>query len=210
MSATPSNGTLIATAAWIDQLWHDRFIQLLPEGASVLDLGCGSSQPVARHLAEHGLQITGVDASPTLISLCHKRLPTHEWIVSDMRTLALGKRFDGILAWDSYFFLPHDDQRAMLGVFAAHAAPSAVLMFNTGPSHGEAIGDYRGEALYHASLDAAEWWGQNDLLTIRWRAAGDLQCNVAACETCRHSGRGAGLGARHQTHFSESVYYKTE
>ena len=30
-------------------------------------------------------------------------------------------------------------------------------MFTSGPAHGEAIGSYRGEPLYHASLDAAEY-----------------------------------------------------
>ncbi len=38
-----------------------------------------------------------------------------------------------------------------------HTAGSGSLMFNTGPAHGEAIGYYRGDPLYHASLDAAEY-----------------------------------------------------
>ncbi len=42
-------------------------------------------------------------------------------------------------------------------MFAAHAAKSAILMFNSGPSYGEGIGSYRGDPLYHASLDAAEY-----------------------------------------------------
>jgi hypothetical protein len=45
----------------------------------------------------------------------------------------------------------------MIEVFAAHAAAAAVLMFNTGPAHGEAYGAYRGETLYHASLDPADY-----------------------------------------------------
>ena len=45
----------------------------------------------------------------------------------------------------------------MFEVFAAHAAGSAILMFNTGPAYGEAIGCYRGDPLYHVSLDAAEY-----------------------------------------------------
>ena len=32
-----------------------------------------------------------------------------------------------------------------------------MLMFNTGPQHGEAIGDYRGDPLYHASLAPGEY-----------------------------------------------------
>jgi hypothetical protein len=32
-----------------------------------------------------------------------------------------------------------------------------MLMFNAGPRRGEAIGNYKGEPLYHASLDPAEY-----------------------------------------------------
>jgi hypothetical protein len=45
----------------------------------------------------------------------------------------------------------------MFPVFRAHAAPSAPLMFTSGPSHGEAIGQLCGEALYHASLAPDEY-----------------------------------------------------
>jgi predicted TPR repeat methyltransferase len=144
-------------AGWNDKHWHDRFVQWLAAGSTVLDLGCGSGLPVARNLARHGLRVTGVDASPTMISLCRARMPEQEWIVSDMRTIALNRRFDGILAWDSFFFLRPDDQRRMFEVFAMHAAMPCVLMFNAGPAYGEVMGEYRGEPLYHASPDPAEF-----------------------------------------------------
>jgi SAM-dependent methyltransferase len=145
------------TAGWNDKPWHERFIAKLPKAAKVLDLGCGSGSPVAQYMVEHGLQVTGVDSSPTLISLCRQRLPNQEWLVGDMRSLRLSRRFDGVLAWDSFFHLKPDDQRHMFSVFAHHAAPSAVLMFNSGPAYGEAIGEYRGDPLYHASLNADEY-----------------------------------------------------
>jgi hypothetical protein len=100
---------------------------------------------------------TGVDASSTMISLCRARFPTREWIVQDMRTLALGRTFHGLVAWDSFFHLSPDAQRAMVPVFRAHAAPGAALLFTSGPAAGEAVGRYCGEPLYHASLDAAEY-----------------------------------------------------
>ena len=142
---------------WNDKPWHDRFIAELPPGASVLDLGCGSGYPVARYMAERGLRVIGVDSSPSLISLCRERLPDHEWLVGDMRSLRLSRHFDGVLAWDSFFHLTPDDQRGMFEVFARHAGPSAALMFNSGPDHGEAVGEYRGEPLYHASLSPDEY-----------------------------------------------------
>jgi ubiquinone/menaquinone biosynthesis C-methylase UbiE len=76
---------------WNDKHWHDRFIQYLGSGAAVLDLGCGSGRPVAQNLVSHGVRITGVDVSPTMISLCRSRMPEQEWIVSDMRSLALDR-----------------------------------------------------------------------------------------------------------------------
>ena len=108
-------------------------------------------------LAQQGLRVTGVDKSQTMISLSRERLPDHTWIVADMRELALGRCFDGILAWDSLFHLNSDDQRRMFAMFTDHASAGARLMFNTGPQHGEVIGDYRGEALYHASLSPAAY-----------------------------------------------------
>jgi SAM-dependent methyltransferase len=144
-------------ADWIDKSFIERFLSFLPQSATVLDLGCGGGAPVALHMVARGFRVTGVDSSPTLISLCRTRMPDQEWIVGDMRSLALGRRFDGILAWDSFFHLQHDDQRMMFRIFAMHAAPTAILMFNAGFGHGEAVGSYRGDPLYHASLDASEY-----------------------------------------------------
>lgn len=144
-------------SSWNDRCWIERFASDLPLGATVLDLGCGPGEPIARYLAEHGFRLTGVDGSPSMIALSRKRLPDHEWIVGDMRKADVRRRFDGILAWDSYFFLPPEDQARMFEVFAAHAKVSTVLMFNSGPAHGEAIGEYRGEPLYHASLHPDEY-----------------------------------------------------
>lgn len=135
-----------------ERAWLDRFCEALPRCARILDLGCGSGEPIARNLSERGFRLTGVDSSSSMIALCRQRLPAHQWIVADMRSLALAERFDGILAWDSFFHLPRADQRAMFAVFAAHAAPEAMLMFTSGPDDGEAIGTFEGEPLFHASL----------------------------------------------------------
>ena len=85
------------------------------------------------------------------------RCALYDWVVADMRVLDLDKRFEGVLAWDSFFHLPPEDQRAMFPVFRAHAARGAALMFTSGPAAGEAIGSFRRDPLYHASLDAAEY-----------------------------------------------------
>ncbi len=137
--------------------WLDRFAALLPPGGTILDIGCGSGEPIAAYLIGRGFRLTEVDAAPTLIGLCRRRFPDHEWHVADMRRLTLARSFDGLIAWDSFFHLGFDDQRGMFPRFRAHAAPGAALLFTSGPTHGEAIGSFGGEALYHASLDEAEY-----------------------------------------------------
>jgi SAM-dependent methyltransferase len=141
----------------IERDWLDRFTLLLPKNATILDLGCGSGEPIARHLIERSFRVSGVDTSPTLISLCRSRFPDGEWLVRDMRTLELDTTFQGLLAWDSFFHLSPDDQRRMFPVFRQHAAPGAALMFTSGSSFGECLGSYRDEPLYHASLAPPEY-----------------------------------------------------
>jgi len=142
---------------WNENAWLDRFSALLSEGASILDIGCGSGEPIARYLIDQGFAVHGVDSSATMIAICRGRFPQRSWRVADMRALALEHTFDGLLAWDSFFHLAHDDQRRMFPIFKRHASPGAALMFTSGGAHGEAIGSYHGEPLYHASLAPEEY-----------------------------------------------------
>ena len=141
----------------LEKPWLDRFRALLPPAAPILDIGCGSAEPMAGYLIGLGHPVTGVDSSPAMVDACRRHFPMQEWIVADMRELALGRTFSGILAWDSFFHLCDGDQRQMFPVFRQHASPRAALMFTSGPAHGEAIGSFGGEPLYHASLDPAEY-----------------------------------------------------
>lgn len=141
----------------VERAWFERFRDVMPAGADVLDLGCGSGEPVARYLIEAGHRVTGIDSAPTLIGLCRSRFPDETWIAGDMREVSLARRFGGVVAWNSFFHLTPYDQRAMFKIFRDHAEPGAALMFTSGPGAGEAIGAYQGEPLYHASLDTAEY-----------------------------------------------------
>jgi SAM-dependent methyltransferase len=146
-----------ATASLFEKPWLDRFRALRPADAPILDIGCGSAEPMAGYLIGLGHPVVGVDSSPAMIDACRRKFPQQQWTVADMRELALQRQFSGILAWDSFFHLRHDDQRRMFPVFRRHAAPHAALMFTSGPAHGEAIGSFGGEPLYHASLDPSEY-----------------------------------------------------
>jgi SAM-dependent methyltransferase len=161
-----------------ERAWLDRFLAHVPERGTILDVGCGMGEPLARYFIDRGFAVFGVDASPAMIALCRARFPESEWLVADMRSLELSRRFDGILAWDSTFHLCGDDQRAMIPRFAAHAAEGAPLLFTSGTEDGERIGSYQGEPLYHASLAPEEY---SRLMaatgfTVRSFVAEDLEC----------------------------------
>ncbi|NNH37743.1 class I SAM-dependent methyltransferase [Acinetobacter terrae] len=140
-----------------EKAWLDHFLLLLPEHSKILDLGCGSAKPIAAYLIAQGHSVVGVDSSEVMIEMAQQNFPEQSWIQADMRQMDLGQKFQGILAWDSFFHLTQDDQRAMFSIFQKHAQPGVVLMFTSGPSHGEAIGDLFGDALYHSSLSQEEY-----------------------------------------------------
>jgi SAM-dependent methyltransferase len=174
----------------IEHAWLDRFCEAISANGRILDIGCGMAEPIAAHLIGRGFELTGVDASPSLIALCRERFPHQRWIVADMRELDLGERFDGLLAWHSFFHLSPPDQRPMFARFARHAAPGAALMFTSGQQEGEAIGEWQGEPLYHGSLDTTEYarlLASNGFCVEQHRAS-DPDCGFATIWLARSKG----------------------
>ena len=140
-----------------EKVWLDRLLALVPAQAQILDIGCGSGKPIAAYLLAQGYTVTGVDSSETMLLMARQNFPEQTWLQADMRQFNLAQKFDAILAWDSFFHLTQDDQRHMFAQFARHAKLGTVLMFTSGPEHGEAIGELFGEPLYHASLSSEEY-----------------------------------------------------
>lgn len=138
----------------------DRMLGITPRNVArrrLLDLGCGPGAPIATYLSDRGLAVTGVDGAPNMVDLFAATLPNARAVHADMRTLDLGETFDAILAWNSFFHLNQDAQRAMFPIFAAHAAPNAALMFTSGTSDGEVWGHAVKEQVYHSSLAPEEY-----------------------------------------------------
>lgn len=143
--------------ALFERGWLDRFAGMLPGGGRVLDVGCGTGAPIADYLTGLGLAVTGVDGAAAMIEIARARRPEGDWRLADMRALDLGARFDGVLAWDSFFHLTGDEQRDVLPRLLDHLAPGGPLMLTVGPGTGEVTGDVGGEPVYHASLDRDEY-----------------------------------------------------
>src|SRR5688572_23767704 len=81
----------------------DRILEGLPARAKVLDLGCGTGQPIAGYIVERGFRVTGVDESDQMLKFAQQTIPEAELIRADMVTVELTDTFDAAVAWDSMF-----------------------------------------------------------------------------------------------------------
>jgi SAM-dependent methyltransferase len=151
---------------WFDnnrskELMEKEYVELvlkhIPKRGAILDLGCGTAEPLAQFFIQHGFYITGVDGSPKMIDLCKKRFPDMKWIVGDMRVINLHQKFDAVIAWDSFFHLNQDDQKNMFTVFNQHLQEEGILLFTSGTKREEVYGNMDGHNFYHASLDLNEY-----------------------------------------------------
>ena len=135
----------------------DELLSRLPAKATILDLGCGTGDPILKYIVGKKLHVTGVDASSQILAIAKANFPLTEFILQDMRLLDLNKKFDAIIAWNSLFHLPVSDQPGMFQRFAQHLNPDGILLFTSGTQHGEVWGMNGGENLFHASLDPVEY-----------------------------------------------------
>jgi cyclopropane fatty-acyl-phospholipid synthase-like methyltransferase len=86
----------------------------LPDGAAVLDLGCGAGVPALEWLAQR-FTVTGVDVSARQLELARQRVPAATLIKADMTALELAaESFDAVVALYSIIHVPRQEQASLL------------------------------------------------------------------------------------------------
>lgn len=97
-----------------------KWARTLPPGATVLDLGCGSGLPITKVLADEGLDVAAIDASPSLVQAFRVNLPQIPVACEAVEdTEFFGRKFDGVVAWGLIFLLPAEEQRRLIQRVAA-------------------------------------------------------------------------------------------
>ncbi len=90
------------------------WLQCLPAGASLLDLGCGGGQD-AGDLARRGYQVVGVDRTSALLSTGRRRYRSLPLVRADLRSLPFqAMSFDGLWAAASLMHFPKPEARRIL------------------------------------------------------------------------------------------------
>ena len=102
-------------AADVELVW--RLLELEP-GLELLDLACGHGR-IANPLAERGVRVTGLDATPLFLDLARKDAAERgvevEYVEGDMRSLPWTGRFDRVLCWfTSFGYFSDEENRQVL------------------------------------------------------------------------------------------------
>jgi SAM-dependent methyltransferase len=103
------------TAAEVELVW--KLLELEP-GLELLDLACGHGR-ISNPLAERGVRVTGLDATPLFLELARndaaERGVAVEYVEGDMRSLPWTERFDRVLCWfTSFGYFGDDENRQVL------------------------------------------------------------------------------------------------
>jgi 2-polyprenyl-3-methyl-5-hydroxy-6-metoxy-1,4-benzoquinol methylase len=107
--------------------------QLLPDGATVLDLGCGPGVPISETLIHKGFRVYGIDASPTMVAAFQANFPgTPVQCAAVEDSDFFNRSFDAVLAWGLLFLLDSETQRRVIAKAAA-VLPSGGRMLFTAP-----------------------------------------------------------------------------
>jgi SAM-dependent methyltransferase len=135
----------------------DEFIDSLPPGAAVLDLGCGAGVPVVKILIEHNFKVTGVDISAGQIERARRNVPTATFMQEDMGSLNFAPdTFDGVCAFYSMTHLPRNEHRTLVGRIAEWLRPDGTFIASLGPSAGDWTGTWLGVPMFFSHNDPKE------------------------------------------------------
>lgn len=131
--------------------------QRVPQGARVLELGCGMGLPTTRALAER-FAVVGVDISAGQLAEARQNVPAASFVQADMACLGLAPvSFDAVAAFYSLIHVPRTEQPALLGQVATWLRPGGWLVATMGAQEDEAgyEENWLGAPMYWSSYDSA-------------------------------------------------------
>ena len=135
----------------------DELIRRLPQGAAVLDAGCGAGVPIARILAR-SFSVTGVDFSESQIALARRLVPDAEFLCQDMTDLSLtDASFDAVCSYYAIIHIPRDLHESILRQFHRLLRPGGLALLCLGAEDlpEDRVEDYLGAPMFWSHFDAA-------------------------------------------------------
>jgi ubiquinone/menaquinone biosynthesis C-methylase UbiE len=136
--------------------YTDLIMRSLPEGAAVLELGCGAGGPATQALAAR-FALTGVDLSAHSVELARAHVPNATFLHADMTKLEFEPAcFDAVAAFFSIIHVPREEQAGLLAKIARWLRPGGLFVATMGASATETgyEEDWLGAPMYWSHFDA--------------------------------------------------------
>jgi len=151
-------------AQWRDKIdgdprreWAGDLAARLPEGAAVLELGCGAGLPDTAELARR-FRVTGVDVSAEQIRRARENVPNAEFVHADFLELELpDESFDAVCSFYVLNHVPRERLGPLLERIAGWLRPGGLAMHAFGASDLEGwTGDWLGAETFFSGFEPPE------------------------------------------------------
>jgi len=107
-----------------------QWARALPRNAAVLDVGCGTGDPISKMLKDEGLTVYGMDASPSMVQGFKQNFPDSPVACEAVEDSSFfNKQFDAIIAWGLMFLLPEEIQEVVIRKMADALFAGGKLLF---------------------------------------------------------------------------------
>ena len=133
--------------------WCNELVTRLPEGARIVELGCGGGAPETTLLAER-FRLTGVDLSEEQLRRARERTPEAEFVHADFTDLELEPgSVDAVAAFYSFNHVPRDLLAPLYARVHTWLVSGGLLLTALGTSDTENwTGDWLGAPNYFSSF----------------------------------------------------------
>lgn len=136
----------------------DAFLETLPPGSRILDLGCGTGVPITERLVQRGFEVYAIDGSARMVESVRARFPMMPVEFARLQDSAFfNTTFDAVICWGVLFHLEADEQEGVIRRVAQVLNPRGKFLFTSGEMEGVIHDEMNGVPFRSVSLGAANY-----------------------------------------------------
>lgn len=137
--------------------WRDELLARLPEGARVVELGCGNGTEETRALAAR-FRLTGVDLSEEQLRRARERVPGAEFVRADFTAIEFEpSSIDAVAAFYAFNHVPRDLLAPLLRRVHGWLTPGGLFVASLGTGDIAAwTGEWLGTTMFFSSFPPEE------------------------------------------------------
>ena len=140
--------------SWPRMRWVRGVLSALPDGASVLDLGCGAGVPVGPEVVRRHA-FTGVDISAAQIELARRNVPGATFVHADVTAVEFpDASFDAVFSFYAIDHLPREQDAELFRCMHRWLRPGGRLLISVeAGDEPSATGESLGAPMYFSHFD---------------------------------------------------------